>query len=69
MIAQESASLDYGRLVRESKIPLFLMSIVALASTREWLGRVQQPIYLAVSYAIVMFGVWSAGPRFVYFAF
>jgi hypothetical protein len=55
---------------------LFLMSIVLLAGSREWLARVQQrpafvrwPIYLALSYTLAMFGIWSAGPRFVYFAF
>lgn len=57
-------------------VPLSLMLIVVLAGTREWLARVQEhpayvrwPIYLALSYTIVMFGIWSAGPRFVYFAF
>jgi len=57
-------------------VPLLLMLIVVLAGTREWLARVQQrtafvrwPVYFALSYAIVMFGVWGGGPRFVYFAF
>jgi len=57
-------------------VPLFLMLIVVLAGSREWLARVQLrpayvrwPVYLALSYTIVMFGSWSAGPRFVYFAF
>jgi alginate O-acetyltransferase complex protein AlgI len=55
---------------------LFLMLIVVFAGNREWLGHVQQrsafvrwPIYLALSYAIVMFGIWGAGQHFVYFAF
>jgi alginate O-acetyltransferase complex protein AlgI len=59
-----------------STISLLLMLIVLLAGTREWLSRVQQrpalvrwPIYLALSYAIVMFGIWGTGPHFVYFAF
>lgn len=57
-------------------VPLFLMSIVLLAGAREWLAGVQQrpayvrwPIYLALGYAILMFGIWSRVPRFVYFAF
>ena len=57
-------------------IPLFLMFIVVLSGSREWLAGVEQrpafvrwPIYLALTYAIAVFGIWSAGPRFVYFAF
>lgn len=59
-----------------SSISLLFMLIVLCAGAREWLGRVQErpalvrwPIYLALSYAIVMFGVWGAGQQFVYFAF
>jgi alginate O-acetyltransferase complex protein AlgI len=57
-------------------VPLFLMLIVLLTGSREWLAGVQQrpayvrwPVYLALCYAIVMFGIWSSVPRFVYFAF
>jgi alginate O-acetyltransferase complex protein AlgI len=57
-------------------VSLFLMLIVLFAGAREWFPRVQQrpafirwPIYLALSYAIVMFGVWGSGPHFIYFAF
>ncbi len=57
-------------------VPLFLMLIVLLAGSREWLAHVQQrpayvrwPIYLALSYTIVMFSIRRPGPRFVYFAF
>ncbi len=59
-----------------SSIALLFMLIVLFAGARAWLGRVQErpalirwPIYLAMSYAIVMFGVWGAGQQFVYFAF
>ena len=57
-------------------VPLSLMLVVLLSGTREWLATVQQrpayvrwPVYLALSYTTMMFGVWSTGPRFVYFAF
>jgi D-alanyl-lipoteichoic acid acyltransferase DltB (MBOAT superfamily) len=57
-------------------VPLVLMLIVVLIGAREWLPRVQQqralvrwPMYFALSYAIIMFGVWGNGSRFVYFAF
>ena len=57
-------------------IPLLLMLIVLLAGSREWVASIQQrpayvrwPFYMALSYSIVIFGIWSTGPRFVYFAF
>jgi D-alanyl-lipoteichoic acid acyltransferase DltB (MBOAT superfamily) len=59
-----------------SSISLLLMLIVLLAGSREWLGDIQRrpalirwPVYLALSYAIVMLGVWGSGAHFVYFAF
>ncbi len=59
-----------------SSISLLLMLVVLLAGSREWLAGIQQrpalirwPIYLAMSYAIVMLGVWGSGAHFVYFAF
>jgi D-alanyl-lipoteichoic acid acyltransferase DltB (MBOAT superfamily) len=57
-------------------IPLSLMLVVVLAGTREWLAGVQQrpayvrwPLYMALSYVTVMFGIWSTAPRFIYFAY
>jgi D-alanyl-lipoteichoic acid acyltransferase DltB (MBOAT superfamily) len=57
-------------------VPLVLMLLVLAAGAREWTTRIQEqralvrwPIYLALSYATVMFGVWGSSPRFVYFAF
>ena len=70
-----SAQVLLGEGIR-NVVPLVLMLIVLLISTREWLSRVQQqralvrwPMYLALSYAIIMFGVWGNGSHFVYFAF
>jgi alginate O-acetyltransferase complex protein AlgI len=70
-----SAQVLLGDHIR-SAISLLLVLTVLLSGTHEWLRGLEQkpavikwPVYLALCYVIVMFGVWGNGARFVYFAF
>jgi D-alanyl-lipoteichoic acid acyltransferase DltB (MBOAT superfamily) len=57
-------------------VPLGLVMAVILTGGRDWLSGIQRrrrlvrwPVYVALCYAIVVFGIWDSSQRFVYFAF